>query len=448
MVSKQDKENARAVLEERNGRGRITRLRASDVVTKPVEWLWFGRVPFGKLALFDGDPDQGKSVVTVDIAARVSTGRGFADGSTCEPGNVVICNVEDAADDTIVPRLKAAGADLERIVLFSSVEEGNGDKRLLELPRDVPLVEELVKEEDAALLILDPVMTLLGGDVNKDQDARKALTPVADMAERTGVATVGVRHLNKSVGLKAIQRGGGNMGLIGVARAGSYFADHPDDDTLKVMAPHKSNLAEKQPALAYRIVSSPVRNTARIEWTGATDHDANSLASDASTPHEKSVLDEAKEFLAEELSDGPMWAKQVYKDARDAGISDASLRRAKAVLKVRSEKIGADGWQWSLPSKGSEDDQRQKVEHVEHLQDSNESSPPYYLYIKEDAQGAQGAQGELPEHVHAHLPEGDEATNGYSGHPLTLEEQTAIERLMYHGMSRKWATAEVLGERS
>src|SRR3712207_3307082 len=128
------------------------------------------------------------------------------------------------------------------------------------------------------------------------------------MAERTDTTVVGVRHLNKSVGLKAIQRGGGNMGLIGVARAGSFFAEHPDDDRLRIMAAHKSNLAEKPPSLAYRITSS-VHNTARVEWVGTTDYDANGLASAPATPAEKSKLDEAKEFMRDELGSGPMWAK-------------------------------------------------------------------------------------------------------------------------------------------
>ena len=432
---------------ERNGRGRIEGVCASAVEIKPVEWLWYGRIPRAKMTLHDGDPDQGKSVITVDIAARASNGQGFPDGSTCEPGNVIICNVEDAADDTIVPRLKAARANLDRVFIFSSVTMGNGDKRLLELPKDVPLLEQYVTDLQADLLILDPVMTLLGGDVNKDQDARKALTPVRDMAERTGVAVVGVRHLNKAVGLKAIQRGGGNMGLIGVARAGSYFADHPDEDGVKVMAPHKANLTAKLPSLKYRIVTSALHDTARVEWIGTTDHDANSLASDAATPHEKSVLDEAKEFLQDELGDGPIWAKQVYKDARDAGISDASLRRAKAVLRVRSEKIGVDGWQWSLPSKGPEDDHRRKaehveyvelVEHVEHVQDRNESFSGDSPYVKEGAQGAQGAQGGLLEHDHDHLP-----PTGV----LTAEERSAVDRLVSQGMSQKWAISEVVGVR-
>src|SRR5215207_684736 len=208
-------------------------IRADEVIPKDVEWLWNGRIPKGKITMFDGDPDVGKTVITMDLAARLSTGRTFPDGAPCEVGNVLIVNLEDAKDDTIVPRLMAHGADLSKISILEGV---------LDIPHDVPVLEQFVEDCEAALLIIDPVMTVLSGDAYKDQDSRKALTPIKNMAERTGVAVVAVRHLNKNVSLKAIQRGGGNMGLIGVARAGAFFAEHPDEDGVRVMAQHKSNL--------------------------------------------------------------------------------------------------------------------------------------------------------------------------------------------------------------
>jgi putative DNA primase/helicase len=147
--------------------------------------------------LLDGDPDLGKSVVTMDIAARGSMGRDLLDGAPCEAGNVLVVNVEDGIEDTIVPRLKAHGADLNRVFILSSIPDGNGGTRLLDLPRDIALLENKVLQRKAKLLIIDPVLTMLGGDANKDQDARKALTPIAEMAERTGAAIVGVRHLKQ-----------------------------------------------------------------------------------------------------------------------------------------------------------------------------------------------------------------------------------------------------------
>jgi len=176
------------------------------------------------------------------------------------------------------------------------------------------------------------------------------------------------------------------------------------------MAVHKSNLTEKPPSLVYRIVNSAVHgNTARVEWMGTSEFDANALAADASTPHEKSELEEAKDFLRDELSDGPMWAKQVFKDARDAGVKEITLRRAKTALGVQSEKIGVEGWQWRMPDKGDPDRPTKRddhVDHVDHLQKSNGSSSPNSLYIKEGDQGDQDDQGDqrgCVEHVHDHL---------------------------------------------
>jgi hypothetical protein len=375
---------------------------ASAVETKAVEWLWNRRIPKGKLTMFDGDPDLGKSVVTMDIVARKSTGRPFPDGAPCEAGNVLVCNVEDGQDDTIVPRLKAHGADLDRVFLFTTVPNEDGGKRLLELPRDIVLLENKVRQREAALLIIDPVLTMLGGDANKDQDARKALTPIKEMAERTGVAVVCVRHLNKSVGLKAIQRGGGNMGLIGVARAGSLFARHPDDERLRVMAPLKSNLAAKPPSLKYRIVSSIAHDTARVEWAGTTDHDADSLAADSGTPQERSELDGAKEFLHKELGGGWEWAKVVFRDAEQAGVSRRTLYRAKDALRVRSEKLGTEGWIWALPTvdgppstrpRGGEGGQAGNVGNVGNVGSVPLTAPENQAYLREGGQDCQDGQG-------------------------------------------------------
>ncbi|MCA1731727.1 MAG: AAA family ATPase, partial [Actinobacteria bacterium] len=461
------KRAGQAAWEARNGKNGIEDLCAADVTPEPVEWLWAGRIPYGKLTIFDGDPDKGKSMITVDIAARVTTGRGFPDGAPCEPGNVLIVNVEDGAADTIVPRLIAAGADLTRVFIFSGVPDGKGGTRLLELPADIGLLKDKVKERGADLVILDPVITMLGGDANKDQDARKSLAPVRDMAEATGAAVVGVRHLNKTVGLRAIQRGGGNMGLIGVARAGAFFAEHPEDDSLRVMAQHKSNLAQKPPSLAYKIVTSAINEAARVEWAGVVEHDADSLAASGGTPHEKTELDSAKEFLRDELSDGPVWAKQVFKDAKDAGVAEITLRRAKSALHVKSERQGTEGWAWALPSKDdhqppSKDDHQpppegdrspnsDHVDHVDHLPPTDKQGDEYSPYVKEGDHGDQDDHGDharLDDHDHDHVPSGlrvDDPGPEDSRRKLTLEETRLVKRLVGDGMAYELACAEVLG---
>jgi hypothetical protein len=367
---------------------RVTR--ASEVTTKRVEWLWERRIPKGKLTMLDGDPDVGKSVVTMDLAARVSTGRTWPDEAPCKAGNVLIANVEDAKDDTIVPRLKAAGADLSRIIIIDGMPDENGGTRLLDLPGDVPALKAAVTENEAVLLIIDPVLTMLGGDANKDQDARKALAPLRDMAEETGVATVAVRHLNKNVSLSAIQRGGGNMGLIGVARAGAFFAHHPEHDGLRVMAQHKSNLAEKPPSLQYKVVGWAIDpNIGRVEWCGITDHDANSLAGENLAPHEKSAKEDAMEFLRDLLKHGPVESKLVKARAREADVAEITLRRAKEALRIKPKKDGEGPWTWAIPPKPAHGEQHEQVEHLEQVRKIQFENS---AYIKEDAQDAQDAQ--------------------------------------------------------
>jgi len=421
---------------------------AGVVQPEPVWWLWERRIPQGKLTIFDGDPDQGKSVVTMDIAARVSTGRGFPDGAECDAANVIIANVEDGIADTIVPRLMAHGADLERIQIVQGVPDGRGGRRLIEIPEDIAALERLVEKHGAALLIIDPVLTMLGGDANKDQDARKALAPLRDMAERIGCAVVAVRHLNKSVGLKAIQRGGGNMGLIGVARAGAFFAKDPEDESRRIMAVHKSNLAEKPPSLLYRITSS-IDGAARIEWLGSSEYDADGLAASATTPQERSELDDAKEFICEELADGPVWAKQIFKDADAAGIAKITLKRAKAELRIESSKIGVEGWQWALPAKPSrreedhEPDQRDTDDSLDTLDTLpiNKGNPLRKETNK--VEGDQEAQGDhaRPDETLTH--EGDRVTKRSKAR-LTPDEAEEVKRLMGDGMQANLAREAVL----
>jgi len=393
---------------------RIAAVAASEVETKPIEWLWRGRIPRGKLTIFDGDPGLGKSVVTMDIAARVSTGRGFPDGSPCAPGNVLILNLEDESADTIVPRLKAHGADLSRVfILPGEVPDEDGKARAVEIPRDLPLLEGAVVEHGAVLLILDPIMTMLSGDANKDQDARKALTPVKEVSGRTGVSVIGVRHLNKSLGLKAIQRGSGNMGLIGVARAGSFFAEHPDDEDLRVMAAHKSNLAEKPPSLAYSLVPWAIDpEIVRVEWKGTTEHDANSISAAPATPAEKTKQEEARDFLRDFLRDGPRWQEEVKQAAHRQLISYATLRIAKGQLRVRSERIGTEGWQWALPEDPEGDKEEGRLTALSPLAPLAPSNPeppdsPYLGEGAKEAKEAKEAKGASPGTYDYPLPSPD-----------------------------------------
>ena len=204
-------------------------IRLDTVTPEHVSWLWPGRLPLGKVSLLDGDPGLGKSTVTLDIAARVSQGWAMPDGTgEGEPAGVVIVSAEDGLADTIVPRLVAAGADLSRIVALDKVPDDEGGHPFV-IPDDMPFLERAIADAGARLVIIDPLMAFLSGSTNshRDQDVRRALARVHDIAERAGAVLWVVRHLNKTTGGPAVYRGGGSIGIIGAARSGLLGGARP-----------------------------------------------------------------------------------------------------------------------------------------------------------------------------------------------------------------------------
>jgi hypothetical protein len=303
------------------------------------------------MTLVDGDPGKGKSTLTIDLAARVSAGLDLPDGTSCEPGGVVLIGAEDGLADTIRPRFDAAGGDPHKVRSLVTVEEKDGYERPLSIPMDLPIIERAVRQVDAVLVVIDPLMAFLSGDAHKDQDVRRALAQVAAMAERTGAAILIVRHLNKAMGANPLYRGGGSIGIIGAARSALLVAEDPKDKERRVLAPLKNNLSETAPSLAFT-VGSAQNSAARIEWRGECAFKADQLLNAPLDEEEKSALTEAKNFLEEVLAGGPVWSQQIEKEAVQAGISRSTLKRAKAEMRVKATKESDGTWSWSLPPDG------------------------------------------------------------------------------------------------
>lgn len=196
----------------------------ATVAPERIAWLWPGYLAAGKLHVIDGDPGLGKSSMTLDWAARVSTGARWPDQQDgCPPAGVLLLSAEDGLADTIRPRLDAAHADVSRVFAFSAFDiDGEGERieRPATLPGDVARMARAIETNGIGLVIVDPLMAFLAGsiDTHRDQDVRRALTALARVAEHTGAAVVLVRHLNKATGGEAIYRGGGSIGIIGAAR--------------------------------------------------------------------------------------------------------------------------------------------------------------------------------------------------------------------------------------
>jgi hypothetical protein len=258
-------------------------VRMDSVVKKPVNWLWPARIPRGAITLVDGDPDLGKSFVALDIAARETTGSPMPNESyrmaPRKPGAVLIMNGEDDLERTIRPRLDILGADCSRVWSFNFVLDSANTKRPPMLPTDLHLIEGLIAKHKITLAIVDPFMAYLDGDQidsHKDSDVRKLMHQIRDLAERTQIAFLIIRHLNKMISVpEAMYRGGGSIGIIGAARSALLVAKHPDDEDLRILARIKGNLCAPPESLQYRLVVEG--DMARVAWEGAANIDPKTL---------------------------------------------------------------------------------------------------------------------------------------------------------------------------
>lgn len=319
----------------------------ADVQPEPIHWLWQGYIPAGKLTLIDGDPGDGKSTLTLDLAARITTGREMPDGSPGRSGDVLVMSAEDGIADTIRPRFDAAHGDPFRVRVLHEVREGGHPARPFELPTDLDRIRREIVSRRAVLLTIDPLMAFLGGvDSHNDQSVRRALHPLSKMAEDTGCAIVVVRHLNKGSGSKALYRGGGSIGIGGAARAVHLVALDPDDESRRLLAPVKINVAVKPETMAYRLVSVSVAGSdcARVQWEGTTSHRADDLVN-MPDEDERSARVSAVEFLQSALACGPRLSREVEEEAQQAhSIAPRTLKRARQQLAVVAERRGGEWW--------------------------------------------------------------------------------------------------------
>jgi hypothetical protein len=317
----------------------------ADVSIQRTTWLWDGWIPNGKISIIEGDPGGGKSTLTLDLAARLSTGSPMphGDGPQAQPRATCILSAEDDHRETMPLRLLAAGADLRYVHTLLSVSI-DGVEHPIAIPRDIDAIESWIRLHDPALLVIDPLNAYLQGvDSHKDQDIRVCLARMAKMAQDTRVAVLIVRHLVKA-NVRAIHRGGGSMGIIGAARSGMVLAKNPDDESIRVLASVKNNLAPAPRSLAFRFESGA--DASRIVCTGFDRHGADDLMGERM----EQPITEAMAFLRSELADGPKSVAELMRESRKAGISDMTLRRAKAELRVMAQKSSFSGdWRWGMP---------------------------------------------------------------------------------------------------
>jgi KaiC/GvpD/RAD55 family RecA-like ATPase len=336
----------------------IEAIAASSVRPVAVEWLWPQRIPLGTLTLLVGDPGLGKSLLTCQLAAQLSSGQLGREAVT------LLVTAEDSLAVTVVPRLQAAGAQLERVKVVSVRREGFEEG--VSLPDQVRELARLVETERARLVVVDPLMAHLRSEVNswQDQSIRRALAPLHRLADEAGCAVLVVAHLNKGQDTDPLRRIGGSMGIPGAARSALLLARDPDDPEgeqgrRRVLAQVKNNLAAPAPSLLFQIEETLISSgeesvpAAVLRLLGESPHGGFDLL--GARVETRSALEEAAEFLRLTLADGARPAAEVSEAALQARIAPRTLKRAKERLGVESTKPDySAGWVWALPPEEAE----------------------------------------------------------------------------------------------
>jgi putative DNA primase/helicase len=323
-----------------------TAISADQITPRRVDWVWKNRIALGKLTMLDGRPGLFKSGMSLDIAARITTGREMPDGqsSGLPPSNVLVATAEDDWEDTVVPRLMAAGADLSRVFRFDDFE----------LPGSVDALEQFIADHEIRFFVIDPLVAFVstGHNLYHDQQSRKALKPLAMIAQRTRSAAFGLRHMRKGNVGQAQEGGAGSVAIGGAARSNLVAAPDPDDEDRFILASVKNNLGVKPPSLAYRIEEEGVHAEDGtllampvLRWEGEVDVSADDLM----TGGEKQGA--TVRFLEDALAEGPRSAKDLERLAKQLELSWAGTvwRTSKRMgIEKAPQEFGGE-WMWALP---------------------------------------------------------------------------------------------------
>ena len=329
----------------------------ADVEPREVSWLWPNRIPTGRLSLIVGRPGEGKSFVGVDIAARVSRGACWPDGSVCPEGSVILMAAEDDPHDTIRRRLDAQNANVTKVHLLTAVRrQKDGSREQLISLADVDAIEQALQNvPDCKLVVIDPIGSYLGGkvDAHRDNQVRAVLAPIAALASKYEVAILVVMHRRKGAGAFADEQALGSVGFVAISRIVWHVARDPEDDERRLLLAGKTNLAGESDGLAFSIEGDPVRLVWEPEPVKLRADDVLALERPGRKPGPNpEALDAAKEWLQKALAAGPRLQKELLREWKEQGGSKRTLDRAKMELKIHSSRNTIPGeWFWDLPLK-------------------------------------------------------------------------------------------------
>ena len=296
-------------------------IRMSDVELTPVEWLWKPYLPFGKLSVLQGNPGEGKTYFAMHLAAACTNGKLLPNMERMEPFNVIYQTAEDGLGDTVKPRLIEAGADLDRVLVIddSDVQLTLSDER----------IEKAIVENNARLVIIDPIQAYLGADVdmNRANEVRPIFMRLGQVAQRTGCAILLIGHLNKAAGMQSLQRGLGSIDIAAAVRSVMFIGKLKHDPTMRILTHEKSSLAPPGASLAFSL-----GDEGGFRWVGEYDITADEMLSGIE-PQRETKTQQAKDLICALLAGGKqVLSEDIDKAALERGIPGRTVRDAKREL--------------------------------------------------------------------------------------------------------------------
>ena len=296
-------------------------IRMSDVELTPVEWLWKPYLPFGKLSVLQGNPGEGKTYFAMHLAAACTNGKLLPNMERMEPFNVIYQTAEDGLGDTVKPRLIEAGADLDRVLVIDDSE--------VQLTLSDERIEKAIVENNARLVIIDPIQAYLGADVdmNRANEVRPIFMRLGQVAQRTGCAILLIGHLNKAAGMQSLQRGLGSIDIAAAVRSVMFIGKLKHDPTMRILTHEKSSLAPPGVSLAFSL-----GDEGGFRWVGEYDITADEMLSGIE-PQRETKTQQAKDLICALLAGGKQaLSEDIDKAALERGIPGRTVRDAKREL--------------------------------------------------------------------------------------------------------------------
>ena len=296
-------------------------IRMSDVELTPVDWLWKPYLPFGKLSVLQGNPGEGKTYFAMHLAAACTNGKLLPNMERMEPFNVIYQTAEDGLGDTVKPRLIEAGADLDRVLVIDDSE--------VQLTLSDERIEKAIVENNARLVIIDPIQAYLGADVdmNRANEVRPIFMRLGQVAQRTGCAILLIGHLNKAAGMQSLQRGLGSIDIAAAVRSVMFIGKLKHDPTMRILTHEKSSLAPPGVSLAFSL-----GDEGGFRWVGEYDITADEMLSGIE-PQRETKIQQAKDLICALLAGGKqMLSEDIDKAALERGIPGRTVRDAKREL--------------------------------------------------------------------------------------------------------------------